>query len=162
MKDYKGFEIHRGCILRDMYEDYCRIVFVGTIRVIYAGRRLLLEEARKAEDSGYALSQEEIIKYQMTVVETRPLGVFDSLGKEYFVGCKVGDREVFDGVKSLNGDGKDIVLYKDDEFECGWRSYSAEKKAITYTPFEHSAIMSVKINGKKINMPVTNVEINFC
>ena len=158
MKDCNGYEIQRGWILKSNDGFYRRALSVGKKRIITASLSETLEKARTEEHCGTSWTQEEINRYQTATVQTRPLGVYDANGKEYYVGSMVEGKEVFDAVKSLNGDGADYVFVRDENYISGWTSFNAKYATITSTPFETPDIkvdFKIWVNGKESTEPLS-------
>ena len=158
MKDCNGYEIQREWILKSNDGFYRRVLSVGKERIITASLNVTLEKARTEEFCGITFTQEEINNYQMATVQTRTLRVYDANGKEYYVGSMVGEREVFETVKSFKGDGADYVLVRDENYIGGWTSFNAKNATITSTPFETPDIkvdFKLWVNGKESTEPLS-------
>ncbi len=158
MKDANGIEIVRGDILKDKYNNYRRVDYTGKKRIITAELKHTVQEAKEVESSELSWEQEEIDMMNFTIVQRRPLGVYDKNGEEWHYGDIVDEtgQEVFEGIKSFNNGNADYIFVKMPLVPGGWSCLLSQDYTIRKPrKIEPKVSIKIEVNGKPIDQPLS-------
>ena len=157
MKDCKRREIGKEYILRNAEGNFCRVDYVGKDRITTASSRKTSAQAREIPYSGFSCNKLDINQNKLEIVETRPLGVYDSTGREYFTEDEVvycgRKHKVFDAVKSRNNDEVGYILVERLTAPGGWDLLGSSD--YTILPKEDTIKITIEVNGEKVDKPIS-------
>lgn len=119
-----GQELKVGMVLRFCIGGlYHRIIWIGKHRVHFARGKRTIQESKINEFPGLNMSKRALESRNAKIVYDG-LGVFDKHCNEYSWsgGVVAGEKceEIAYLIKSLNGDGDDLLLVKSDINTGGW------------------------------------------